>query len=79
MSSKYPPLTHKEVIKGLRSLGFEPRTQKGSHEQWVKETSEGRLKVTVDAPKAPFSQRLIGYMAAQAGMSKKAFYKACGR
>ncbi len=37
----------------------------------------GRLyKVTVDCPKAPFSQTLIGSMTKQAGVTKKAFYAA---
>ena len=79
MSGKYPPLEHKEVIKGLGRLGFTKRTQKGSHEQWVKDGPEGFFKVTVDKPKAPFSQSLIHFMARQAGVSKKEFYKACGR
>ena len=72
-----PPLTCKQVKKILKKLGFEPRPRKGtSHEQWVK-TENGRLyKVTVDCPKAPFSQILISSMASQAGVSKRAFYDA---
>lgn len=75
MSSKYPPLTCKDVKNILKKLGFEPRPKKGtSHEQWIKH-AEGRLyKVTVDCPKAPFSQDLISSMAKQAGLSKKDFY-----
>lgn len=32
-------------------------------------------KVTVDCPKAPFSQDLIGSMAKQAGVTKKRIYE----
>lgn len=78
MSSKYPPLTCRELKRGLKLLGFEPRKRKGtSHEQWVK-VENGRLfKVTVDCPKEPFTGDLVKSMAAQAGVSKKDLYKAC--
>ncbi len=76
MGQKHKPLTCKEVKLILRNLGFEPRPQKGtSHEQWVKTTGDTFHKVTVDCPKSPFSQILIGSMARQAGVSKKEFYK----
>ncbi len=77
MSGQYPPLTCREVKRGLKKLGFEPRTQKGSHEQWIKDVSGHRYKVTVDCPKEPFTGDLISSMASQAGISKKDFYKAC--
>ncbi|AMP05778.1 ycfA family protein [Collimonas pratensis] len=58
-------------------MGFELRDQKStSHEQWVKRTEKGFWKVTVDCPKAPFSQILIDFMSKQAGVSKKEFYAA---
>lgn len=73
MSGHYPPLTCKEVKAILKALGFSPRPGTGtSHEQWVRE--HPFAKVTVDCPKSPFSQILIKSMAAQAGLSKKAFY-----
>ena len=75
MSSVYPPLTYKDVVFILRKLGFEPRPKKGtSHEQWIGSNGGRFRKVTVDAPKAPFSQILIAFMAQQAGVSKKEFY-----
>ena len=78
MSKHYPPLTYKDVIRGLGNNGFALKKQKGSHEHWAK-VVEGKLyKVTVDKPKAPFSQFLIGTMARQAGVSKKKFYEWCG-
>ena len=51
-----------------------------SHEQWVKYDADGKLlgKVTVDCPKAPFSQDSISFMAQQAGVSKNDFYEALG-
>lgn len=76
MSSQFPPLDCKKVKKILKHLGFVRRDQKNtSHEQWVKDTPNGRLKVTVDCPKAPFSPDLISSMAKQSGISKKNFYK----
>jgi len=80
VSGKYPPLTCVDVKRILRALGFSPRPGKGtSHEQWVKDTETGLLKVTVDCPKAPFSQTLIGSMHRQAGVSKAEFYAALDR
>ncbi|WP_018913038.1 type II toxin-antitoxin system HicA family toxin [Thiomonas sp. FB-6] len=79
MSSAHPPLTCREVKEILRALGFSFREQSGSHEQWVKCDATGFLKVTVDCPKAPFSQDLISFMARQAGVNKKQFYAALGR
>lgn len=75
MSGEYPPLTCKDIKKILSFLGFISRPTKGtSHEQWVKEKGGKLFKVTVDCPKAPFSQTLIKSMAEQAGVNKKDFY-----
>lgn len=77
MSGVHPPLTCKEVKQILDTLGFAPRPQKAtSHEQWVKKANDRIYKVTVDCPKAPFSQDLISSMARQAGVTKKQFYAA---
>ena len=70
MSGHHPPLTCAEFKAILTALGFQFRPKKSgtSHEDWVK-TQAGRLyKVTVDCPKAPFSQDLITSMAKQAGV-----------
>jgi len=78
--AKHHPLTCPEVKTILRNLGFEPRPRKStSHEQWVKTENNRLYKVTLDCPKAPFSQDLIGYMAKQAGVSKQRFYDALER
>ncbi|RQW89923.1 MAG: addiction module toxin, HicA family [Geobacter sp.] len=77
MSSKHPPLTSRDVKRGLTKLGFAFRNQKGSHEQWVKIVDGRIFKVTVDCPKEPFTHDLIKSMASQAGVSKKDFYAAC--
>jgi predicted RNA binding protein YcfA (HicA-like mRNA interferase family) len=77
--ARHFPLTCAQVKQILTKLGFKPRPQKGtSHEQWVKYDQDGNLlgKVTVDCPKAPFSQDLIAFMARQAGVTKKDFYAA---
>ena len=73
--SRHVPLTCKQVKKILKAMGFSPRPQKGtSHEQWVMTKNGKFFKVTVDCPKSPFSQILIGSMARQAGVTKKVFY-----
>jgi predicted RNA binding protein YcfA (HicA-like mRNA interferase family) len=75
MSEEYPPITCKELKAILAYLGFTFDTQKGSHEQWVLIKDKRKHKVTVDCPKAPFSQTLIKSMAEQAGVKKKDFYQ----
>jgi len=67
MSGENPPITCKELKAILAYLGFVFDTQKGSHEQWVLIKNNRKYKVTVDCPKAPFSQELIKSMAAQVG------------
>jgi predicted RNA binding protein YcfA (HicA-like mRNA interferase family) len=79
MSSQHPPLTCVEVKQLLKNLGFVQRHKKAgtSHEDWIAEKFRGQFrKVTVDCPKAPFSQDLIKWMARQAGVTKKEFYAA---
>lgn len=76
MSGIFPPLTCKDVKRTLKSLGFTHRNTEGSHENWIREEPKPFRKVTVDCPKAPFSQILIELMARQAGMTKKEFYAA---
>ena len=75
MSGEYPPITYKELKAILAYMGFAFDTQKGSHEQWVLIKDKRKYKVTVDCPKAPFSQTLIQSMAEQAGVKKKDFYR----
>ena len=79
--AKYPPLEAVDIRNGLKAAGFELRTQKASHEQWIldgeKNGKKFRYKVTVDGHHAPFSQDLVSSMANQAGMSKKQFYELC--
>ena len=75
MSSEYPPLTCKEIKAILAFLGFSLDSQRGSHEQWVLVKDGRKFKVTVDCPKAPFTQTLLKSMAAQAGCTKQDFYQ----
>lgn len=77
---RYRPLTCKDVKGILKKMEFEARPQQGtSHQHWIKDvTNNGkthRFKVTVDCPKAPFSHDLVNSMVAQAGVTKKEFYK----
>lgn len=76
MSAHHPPLTCDQFKAVLATLGFTKREKKAgtSHEDWIA-TIDGKFhKVTVDCPKAPFSQDLIGSMAKQAGVTKKIIY-----
>jgi hypothetical protein len=77
------PLTYKEVVSGLKLLGFTLRPGKSgtSHEQWIKDVVENgqprRYKVTVDKHHAPFHRALLKSMINQSGVSKDDFYRAC--
>lgn len=62
----------------LKNMSFEECPQKGtSHQQWKKTVKGVLYKVTVDCPKAPFSNTLVTSMAEQAGVSKKVFLAYC--
>lgn len=59
-------------------MGFESEGQKGtSHEHWSKVVKGKLYKVTVDCPKAPFSDILVDSMAKQAGVKKRIFLEYC--
>jgi predicted RNA binding protein YcfA (HicA-like mRNA interferase family) len=80
VSGQHPPITCADFKEILKALGFTKRDRKkqssGSHEDWVGTDSSGRFrKVTVDCPKAPFSQDLISSMAHQAGVNKAKIYE----
>ncbi len=76
MSAQQPPLTCDQFKSVLSKLGFVKRPKKAgtSHEDWVATINGVFRKVTVDCPKAPFSQDLIASMAKQAGVTKKIIY-----
>lgn len=76
MSQAHPPLQSRDVKRILIKLGFKFIAQRGSHEKWQKKLCGRTWTVTVDCPKAPFSQDLITSMASQAGVTKKEFYAA---
>lgn len=76
MSRWKKPLTAREVKTIAKNLGFSHRNTVGSHEQWVRESPPPFRKMTIDCPKAPFSDTLIKYMALQAGVSVREFYAA---
>lgn len=74
--NKTPQLSYKEVILGLKKLGFYKRKNKSTaHEQWVCDIPF--RKVTVDKHIAPFSEFLVKSMAKQAGVSVKEFCRLC--
>lgn len=76
--SKLTPLKYKEIIYGLKILGFEMKPKTGtSHEQWIRVDSRGKYLVTVDKHHAPFSRDLIKSMARQAGLNSKKFHSLC--
>ncbi len=73
---RIPPLTYKEVATGLKKLGFALQPKKSTgHEQWVAENPF--RKVTVSKHLAPFSKKLVQFMAKQAGISAKEFCLYC--
>lgn len=74
---KYAPPTCAQVKAALKKAGFDCLRTKGSHEQWGKTDNGKRFIVTVDCPKAPFSNTLVESMAKQAGLSKKEFLRLC--
>lgn len=76
MSGHHPPISCADFKEILKELGFTPRKRegRGSHESWVAFRNNKFHKVTVDCPKAPFSQDLIASMAKQAGVTKKQIY-----
>jgi predicted RNA binding protein YcfA (HicA-like mRNA interferase family) len=77
MSGHHPPLSCTDFKAILKKLGFSLRPKKSgsSHEDWVGSIGGKFRKVTVDCPKAPFSQDLIESMAKQAGVTKKRIYQ----
>lgn len=78
--AKLAPLTCRQVKAALRAMGFEIRPGNGSsHEKWVKTGGGTRWIVTVDCPKAPFSNDLTKSMAKQAGMSTREFHLYCAK
>lgn len=76
MSRWRRPLTAREVRRILKRLGFRHRNTEGGHEQWVKDDSPHFRKVTLSAHTEPFANRLVEYMARQAGVSVRQFYEA---
>lgn len=75
--SRNRPLTCKEVKFAAKTLGFRYRNTEGSHEHWIHDQARGLFrKMTIDCPKAPFTQFLIRAMAGQAGITKKELYAA---
>ncbi len=75
---RYPPLTPAEVVAILRALGFTLLRQVGSHAQWERPSSAGRLRalVTVDMSVRDFWPELIKSMIRQAGSTREEFYGA---
>ena len=76
MSRWKRPLTAREVRRILRNLGFVHRDTVGGHEQWVRDAPPPFCKVTLSPHIEPFVNTLVRYMAAQAGVSVRAFYDA---
>lgn len=74
---KLPKLACKDVKSTILWLGFTLKSQKGSHQHFSGTFNGKYYKVTLDCPKAPFSDDLIKSMATQAGLSKKLFWKLC--
>ena len=76
MSRWKRPLTARDVRSILKRLGFHHRDTTGGHEQWVRSEPMPFRKVTLSGHLQPFTNTLIRYMAAQAGVSVRDFYGA---
>ena len=75
-----PQLNVADVQRGLKAAGFVAQSKPAtSHVKWVRQTNNNRYSVTVDANNEPFSHEMIGYMAAQAGMSVNQLYELCSK
>ena len=74
MSRWKKPLSSRDVRRILRNLNFTHRNTEGGHEQWVAESPF--RKVTLAAHNEPFADRIVEYMARQAGVSVRQFYAA---
>ncbi|MCB2263311.1 MAG: type II toxin-antitoxin system HicA family toxin [Candidatus Thiosymbion ectosymbiont of Robbea hypermnestra] len=75
---KVPELTYKEVVTGLKKLGFKKQPGKSTaHEQWKTADSFPSKKVTVDKHLAPFDKELVHAMAKQAGVPVREFCRLC--
>lgn len=73
---KIPELSYKEIVTGLKKLGFYQLPNKSTgHEQWVKDTPY--RKVTVSKHLAPFDKKMVKFMADQAGLPVKEFCRYC--
>lgn len=76
----YPAqVTHRDMVRLLRSLGYEAAPQKGtSHQHWRLFDAAGRLlaKVTLDEHIEPYSGDLLKSMMRQMNLGKREFYKA---
>lgn len=78
--SRRPPLSARDVKRGLSAAGFVERPRTGtSHVQWVRTDERGYKRVTVSEHLEPFSIDLIKLMASQAGMSVSQFYEICSK
>jgi hypothetical protein len=73
------PLTARDIRRILKNLKFEYRNTEGGHEQWVRKAPPPFRKVTLDAHLEPFIDTLVRYMAHQAGVSVRDFYRALGK
>ena len=73
--SKYPAVTHKEVIKVAQALGFELRSHQGtSHMQYKHQLSQRRLTISVHSKKN-LEPDLMSWTFRQMGITKKKFFE----
>lgn len=77
-SRKFAAPDCKQVKLALKRMGFEAQKQNSTSHIHFKKVVSGKLfKVTVDCPKAPFSNDLVKSMAKQAGVDKRTFLEYC--
>jgi predicted RNA binding protein YcfA (HicA-like mRNA interferase family) len=76
MPKKYPPLTDREIVAILLSLGFIYSHSNGGHDFYKASHSGKAHTVTVDPKNSPFAGFLLKSMIAQSGYDYKYFYAA---
>ena len=76
MARGWPPLKSREVEGILHALGLRYSHSEGGHDFWKGMVGGRPRKVTVASHLREFGPDLLQFMANQAGVSRKDFYRA---
>jgi len=75
MGSKYPSLKSSEITKALVKLGFEFKSQKGSHAKYIKHDMGCPTKTVIIPMHSEVSKWTLQKILLQAGVSLDEFMK----